>query len=110
MGVCYVLDHVGPTDFAGQQYAPDALIRVDRPNMTDQQNIQLTTKQGTRIMFLGAVPWAQKVMLWWSFIADNNAEIEQSIRDWHHHHPRFGEVNSSLKRLLTPPLPEGFKG
>lgn len=44
MGVCYVLDHVRPPDFAGQQYAPDALIRFDRPNMTDQQNIQLTIK------------------------------------------------------------------
>ena len=109
MGICYILDHVRLPDFADQQYDPDVLIRFDRRDMTDQQNIQLRTKQGTRIMFLGAVPWAQKVRLWWSFIADNNAEIEQSIRDWHHH-SRFDEVNSSLKRLLTPPLPEGFKG
>lgn len=60
MGVCYILDHVRLPDFAGQQYDPDALIRFDRRDMTDQQNIQLRTKQGIRIMFLGAVPWAQK--------------------------------------------------
>ena len=44
MGVCYVLDHVRPPDFAGQQYAPDALIRFDRRDMTDQQSVQLTVK------------------------------------------------------------------
>ena len=60
MGICYVLDHVRLPDFAGQQYDSDTLIRFDRRDMTNQQSMQVTAKQGTRIMFLGAVPWAQK--------------------------------------------------
>lgn len=60
-------------------------------------------------MFLGGEPLKQKVLLWWNFVADNKAEIEQSILDWNNHHPRFGEVDSNLKRLVAPKLPEGFK-
>lgn len=104
-----ILIVVGELDFAGQHYQQDELIRFDYADITNQQSVQISAKKGTRIMFLGGEPLAQKVLLWWNFVADNKAELEQSIIDWNNHHPRFGDVDSTLKRLEAPPLPEGFK-
>lgn len=105
-----ILVITGTVTFAGQHYQQDELIRFDDAAITDQQSVQLTAKKGTRVMFLGGEPLTQKVLLWWNFVADNKAELEQSIIDWNNGHPRFGDVDSSLKRLVAPPLPEGFKG
>lgn len=105
-----ILVVAGTVTFAGQHYQQDELIRFDDADITDQQRVQLTAKKGTRVMFLGGEPLAQKVLLWWNFVADNKAELEQSVADWNNGHPRFGDVDSSLKRLVAPSLPEGFKG
>lgn len=95
--------------FADQSYQQDELLRFDEVDIGDQQNVKITAKKGTRLMFLGGEPLKQKVLLWWNFVADTKAEIEQSILDWNSHHPRFGEVDSDIKRLVAPPLPAGFK-
>ena len=99
----------GGLDFADNSYQQDELLRFDEADINNQQSITITAKKGTRLMFLGGEPLKQKVLLWWNFVADNKAEIEQSILDWNNHHPRFGEVDSNLKRLVAPKLPEGFK-
>lgn len=104
-----ILVVVGALDFAGQHFEQDKLIRFDDADILDRKNVQITAKKGTRVMFIGGEPLAQNVLLWWNFVADNKAELEQSIDDWNNHHPRFGDVVSSLKRLVAPPLPEGFK-
>ena len=41
---------------------------------------------------------------------DNKEEIELAIKDWNNGHERFGNVDSDMKRLPAPELPEGFKG
>jgi len=104
-----ILVVVGVVSFAGQHYQQDELIRFDDTDIASQ-SVQIAAEQGTRVMFLGGEPLAQNVLLWWNFVADNKAEIEQSIIDWNNRHPRFGDVDSNLKRLTAPPLPEGFKG
>ena len=104
-----ILVVVGELDFAGRHVQQDELIRFADIDLSPQHSIQISAKKGTRIMFLGGEPLARKVLLWWNFVADNKAEIEQSILDWNHHHPRFGTVDSEMKRLIAPPLPDGFK-
>lgn len=99
----------GEFEFDGKQYKTDELLRFDEADLEGQKAIILTAKKGTRFMFLGGEPLDNKVLLWWNFVADNKAEIEQSILDWNNGHSRFGEVDSTLKRLVAPPLPEGFK-
>jgi len=105
-----ILIVVGGVDFKGKSYEQDELIRFDEADITDKRNVQISAKKGTRIMFLGGEPLDQKVLLWWNFVADNKAEIEQSIIDWNNGHERFGEVDSDMKRLIAPELPQGFKG
>ncbi|MFT5096325.1 MAG: redox-sensitive bicupin YhaK (pirin superfamily), partial [Psychrobacter okhotskensis] len=71
---------------------------------------KLIAKKGTRLMFIGGEPLNNQVLLWWNFVADNKQELEQSIIDWNNGHERFGEVDSTMTRLVAPTLPKGFKG
>ncbi|PKH78924.1 hypothetical protein CXF60_13240 [Psychrobacter sp. 4Bb] len=61
-------------------------------------------------MFIGGEPLNNQVLTWWNFVADNKAEVEQSIIDWNNGHERFVNVDSDMKRLPAPELPRGFKG
>lgn len=103
-----ILVVTGELGFAKQHYQQDELIRFDDADIINGESVQIFAKKGTRVMFLGGKPLDQKVLLWWNFVADNKDEIKQSVIDWNNAHPRFGNVDSSLKRLPAPLLPEGF--
>lgn len=98
---------VDGVEYQGQQYEQNQLIRFD--DISETTTIKVSGKKGTRFMLLGGEPLNQKVLLWWNFVADNKEDIELAIKDWNNNHPRFGNVDSELKRLEAPALPEGFK-
>lgn len=103
-GILMVVDGA---EYNGTQYKQNDLIRFD--DVQERTTIKVSGKKDTRFMLLGGEPLNQKVLLWWNFVSDNKEDIEQAIIDWNNHHPRFGNVNSDLKRLVAPELPEGFK-
>ncbi|WP_296403418.1 pirin-like C-terminal cupin domain-containing protein [Psychrobacter sp.] len=103
-GILMVVDGI---EYQGEKFEQNQLIRFD--DITQKTTITVKGKQGTRIMLLGGEPLNQKVLLWWNFVSDNKEDIEQAITDWNNHHPRFGNVDSELRRLEAPALPEGFK-
>lgn len=99
----------GEIVFGGKLYKQNEMVYFDNSDVEKTNSITIKADKGTRIMFIGGEPLNNKVLLWWNFVADSKAEIEQSIIDWNNHHPRFGDVDSDLHRLPAPPLPEGFK-
>ncbi len=103
-----ILMVVGDIEYQGNTYHQDDLIRFAVINEDDEKSIQITAKKGNRFFLLGGEPLKQKVLLWWNFVSDNKEDIEQAIIDWNNHHPRFGDVDSDLRRLAAPALPEGF--
>ncbi len=94
----------------GKVCKQDQLFRFHDSDVANNKSIRVAAKKGTRIMFIGGEPLNNQVLLWWNFVADNKAEIEQSIIDWNNGHERFGSIDSDLKRLPAPELPQGFKG
>lgn len=103
-GILMVVDGI---EYDGTTYEQNQLIRFD--DVEAKTTIKVSGKKGTRFMLLGGEPLNQKVLLWWNFVSDNKEDIEQAIIDWNNNHPRFGNVDSDLKRLVAPELPEGFK-
>lgn len=100
----------GKIESEGEICGQDELFRFHDTDVVNNKSIRLVAKKGTRVMFIGGEPLNNQVLLWWNFVADNKAEIEQSIIDWNNGHERFGNVDSDMKRLPAPELPEGFKG
>lgn len=105
-----ILVSEGQIESEGKVCQQDQLFRFHDSDVANSKSIKLAAKKGTRIMFIGGEPLNNPVLLWWNFVADNKAEIEQSIIDWNNGHERFGNVDSDMKRLPAPELPEGFKG
>ena len=94
----------------GKVCQQDQLFRFHDSDVANNKSIKLAAKKGTRILLIGGEPLNNQVLIWWYFITDNNAEIEQSIIDWSSSHERFGNVDFDMKRLPAPELPKGFKG
>lgn len=105
-----VLVTEGQIESEGKMCEKDQLFRFHDSDVANSRSIKLVAKKGTRVMFIGGEPLNNKVLLWWNFVADNKQELEQSIIDWNNGHERFGEVDSTMKRLPAPELPKGFKG
>ncbi|MBF4488767.1 pirin family protein [Psychrobacter sp. N25K4-3-2] len=105
-----ILVSEGEIQSEGKVCQQDQLFRFHHSDVANSKSIKLAAKKGTRIMFIGGEPLNNQVLLWWNFVADNKAEIEQSIIDWNNGHERFGNVDSDMKRLPAPELPKGFKG
>lgn len=105
----------GEVEFNGTTYGQDELIRLsDCGSSTDSQAPAASTllkgTKGTHLMLLGGEPLPHQTLIWWNFVASSKADIEQSITDWNNQHPRFGHIDTQLKRLVAPKLPQGFKG
>ncbi|MBP3945214.1 pirin family protein [Psychrobacter sp. K31L] len=105
-----ILVSEGEIQSEGKVCQQDQLFRFHDSDVANSKSIKLVAKKGTRIMFIGGEPLNNQVLLWWNFVADNKAEVEQSIIDWNNGHERFGNVDSDMKRLPAPELPKGFKG
>ena len=100
----------GQIESEGKICEQDQLFRFHDSDVANNKSIKLVAKKGTRVMFIGGEPLNNQVLLWWNFVADNKEEIEQSIIDWNNGHERFGNIDSDMKRLPAPELPQGFKG
>jgi len=105
-----ILVSEGEIESEGNICKQDQLFRFHDSDVANNKSIKLVAKKGTRVMFIGGEPLNNQVLLWWNFVADNKAEIEQSIIDWNNGHERFGNVDSDMQRLPAPELPQGFKG
>ncbi|WP_201593148.1 pirin family protein [Psychrobacter sp. Pi2-51] len=105
-----ILVSEGEIQSEGKVCQQNQLFRFHDSDVANSKSIKLAAKKGTRIMFIGGEPLNNPVLLWWNFVADNKAEIEQSTIDWNNGHERFGNVDSDMKRLPAPELPKGFKG
>ncbi|WP_301098296.1 pirin-like C-terminal cupin domain-containing protein [Otariodibacter sp.] len=99
----------GKLSIEGETYNKTELVYFDNEEIEQIRNVKVKANKGTRFMLLGGEPLKNKVLMWWNFVADNKAELEQSINDWNNNHPRFGQVNSELERTPSPLMPRGFK-
>ncbi len=108
-----ILVVTGELEFDGQTFVQDELARIvfdKSDNHLDNLTLTLRAKIGTRLMLIGGEPLRQPVLIWWNFVDKDKAGLEQSIIDWNNQHERFGDIHIDMKRLVAPPLPDGFKG
>ncbi|WP_373820369.1 pirin family protein [Glaesserella sp.] len=95
----------------GKEYCADELaVLSDCVNATD--HLELWADAGTHIMLLGGEPLPHKPLIWWNFVGDSKATLEQAVTDWNNNHARFGDISlegTQLKRLPAPVIPVSFK-
>jgi quercetin 2,3-dioxygenase len=71
---------------------------------TNRSSVEFKSRDGGRILLLGGLPFPEKILMWWNFVARTREEISAARADWQSHQ-RFGEVAAyNGPRLDAPPL------
>lgn len=71
---------------------------------TNRSSVEFKSKSGARVLLIGGLPFPEKILMWWNFVARTSEEIANARSDWQGHR-RFGEVPAyNGPRLDAPPL------
>jgi len=71
---------------------------------TSRSSVEFKSRNGSRVLLIGGLPFPEKILMWWNFVARTAEEIAQARSDWQSHQ-RFGEVTAYHgPRLDAPPL------
>lgn len=91
---------VGEADVDGERLSSGELLYFG----TGRRRLRVRCAAGTRLLLVGGVPFAERILLWWNFVARTQDEVEQATRDWNSG-DRFGVVRGYVgDRLKAPDL------
>jgi quercetin 2,3-dioxygenase len=69
-----------------------------------RESLDISSQSGCKLLLIGGVPFPDKILMWWNFVARTPEEIRQARDDWEAHR-RFGAViGTHLERLSAPDL------
>jgi quercetin 2,3-dioxygenase len=91
-----VLD--GDAAFEGQPLAINTLYYLG----TERTELALRSTSGARVLLLGGVPFAERILMWWNFVARAPEEMAAARADWEE--GRFGNVPYDGPRIPAPSL------
>jgi quercetin 2,3-dioxygenase len=93
----FVLD--GQAELEGQPLSPDTLYYLG----TDRTELEIRSAAGARLLILGGIPFAERILMWWNFVARTPEEIAIARREWEEGE-RFGTVPYDGARIHAPSL------
>ena len=71
---------------------------------TSRSVVEFKSRNGCRLLLIGGLPFPERILMWWNFVARTPEEIAQARSDWQRRQ-RFGEVKAYRgRRLDAPPL------
>ncbi|HWD56012.1 MAG TPA: pirin family protein [Acidimicrobiales bacterium] len=66
---------------------------------TARQECRLEARAPARALLLGGVPFPERLLMWWNFVARTTEEVSVARRQWMAADGRFGAVRSGLERI-----------
>jgi redox-sensitive bicupin YhaK (pirin superfamily) len=71
-----------------------------------RDSLRLAAGAPARVLLLGGEPFAERLVMWWNFVARDHDEIVAMRADWADGTPRFGTVHGyDGPPLPAPPMP-----
>jgi redox-sensitive bicupin YhaK (pirin superfamily) len=70
-----------------------------------RDELTITADTPARALLIGGIPFEERVLMWWNFVARSRDEINEAHAAWMDSADRFGEVASSLARIEIGPPP-----
>ena len=87
------------SEVAGVDVRPGALLYLG----TGRAELRVRAEQAVRVLLLGGEPFAERLVMWWNFVARDGAEVATAREDWMAGR-RFGPVAGG-DPLPAPALP-----
>jgi redox-sensitive bicupin YhaK (pirin superfamily) len=69
---------------------------------TARSEAAVSSRSGGRLLLIGGPPFAEKILMWWNFVARTEEEIAQARTDWEEGQ-RFGAVTAYKGPRLSAP-------
>jgi redox-sensitive bicupin YhaK (pirin superfamily) len=66
---------------------------------------RFATREPAQALLLGGVPFEERLLMWWNFVARTQEELTAAYRAWTGAGERFGQVRSPLPRVDVGPPP-----
>ena len=70
-----------------------------------RSEVEVQAREQARVLVLGGVPFAEKLFMWWNFVARSADEVSGFYADWRDRGERFAVVDSALARVPAPTPP-----
>jgi quercetin 2,3-dioxygenase len=67
-----------------------------------RDELRLVATAPARVMLLGGQSFAERITMWWNFVARSTDELESAYRAWLEADDRFGRVASAMARVPSP--------
>lgn len=67
-----------------------------------RSDMNVSSRNGGRLLLIGGPPFPEKILMWWNFVARTHEEIAQARADWEEGQ-RFGEVTAYKGPRLSAP-------
>jgi redox-sensitive bicupin YhaK (pirin superfamily) len=68
---------------------------------TGRDELALTAPAPATVLLIGGVPFPERVLMWWNYVARTRDEVTGAHRSWLAGEARFGPVASPLDRIVT---------
>ncbi|MGH9170676.1 MAG: pirin family protein [Acidimicrobiales bacterium] len=67
-----------------------------------RDELLLRTSEPTRALLIGGAPFLEPLLMWWNFVARDQAEMARAYSDWTGESERFAPFDSPLERVPAP--------
>lgn len=88
----------GKAQVAGHELTPGSLLYLG----TERKELNIDINEASQIILIGGEPFAEKIMLYWNFVARNTEEIREYIHLWKNT-DHFGTVEGYEGEPLVSP-------
>jgi hypothetical protein len=95
----------GAVSIEGHEIHPGQLAYLG----TGRDELSLAGTESSRLVLLGGIPFPERLLMWWNFVARTTDEMDAAREAWATDSGRFGRVASPLPRVEVGPPPWGHR-
>jgi redox-sensitive bicupin YhaK (pirin superfamily) len=99
-----LLATLGAAEVEGARIEPGTMLYVS----PGREAVTMRATAGSRLLLLGGLPFGEKILMWWNFVARTAEEIADAVDGWNQRR-RFGDVDADDGERLAAPVPDVTK-
>ena len=89
----------GDASASGEELAVSDLYYLE-PGST---SMEIVTRSGAKLVFLGGEPFPEKILMWWNFIGRSHQDIAMAREQWNQRSERFGQFEDRIGGWIPAP-------
>ena len=89
----------GSAQVNGQHVAENELLYIE----VGESELNITTTTPAKAILVGGVPFGEKIVMWWNFVASSQKEITEAREQWNARDARFGDFEDQIGGWIPAP-------